>query len=77
MLYDDLEGWGGREAHEGGLYVYLWLIHDVVWLKPTQYFKVIILQLKKKKKEVLLHLSPLNYFTFNSLTLFLCNNMIS
>ena len=29
-----------------GTYVYLWLIHDDVWQKPTQYCKAIILQLK-------------------------------
>ena len=28
------------------MYVYLWLIHVDVWQKPTQYCKVIILQLK-------------------------------
>ena len=27
-------------------YVYLWLIHDVLWQKPTQYCKAIILQSK-------------------------------
>ena len=30
------------------LYTYLWLIHTVVWQKPTHY-KAIILQLKMKK----------------------------
>ena len=29
------------------MYVYLWLVHDVVWQKPTQYCKAVILQLKK------------------------------
>jgi len=29
--------------------VYLWLIHTEVWQKPTQYYKAIVLQLKKKK----------------------------
>ena len=28
-------------------YVPLWLIYIVAWLKPTQHFKAIILQLKK------------------------------
>ena len=28
-------GLGGREAQEGGVYVYLWLIHDVEQQKPT------------------------------------------
>ena len=38
---------GGRFKREGS-YVYLWLIHDV-WQKPTQYCKVVILQLKINK----------------------------
>ena len=50
MLSDNTEGWGGvggsGEVQEGGDNVYLWIIHTVVWQKPTQYFKVIILQLK-------------------------------
>ena len=29
-----------------GTYVYLWLIHADVWQRPTEYGKVIILQLK-------------------------------
>ena len=41
----------GREMGEGfrkeETYIYLWLIHVDVWQKPTQYCKVIILQLKK------------------------------
>jgi len=43
-------GWGleGRFKREG-IYAYLWLIHSVVWQKPTQYCKLIILQLKIKK----------------------------
>ena len=32
-----------------GTFVYLWLIHVVVWQKPTQYCKAIILQLKKRE----------------------------
>ena len=28
-------------------YVYLWLIHVDLWDKPTQFYKAIILQLKK------------------------------
>ena len=41
------KGWevGGRFKMEG-TYVYLWLTHVVVWQKPTQYCKAIILQLK-------------------------------
>ena len=48
MLCNDLEGWDGggwREAQEG-ICVYLWLIHVVLWQKPTQHYKAIILQLK-------------------------------
>ena len=44
---------GGRFNREG-TNIYLWLIHDDVWQKPTQFCKVIIFQLKnrqiKKKK---------------------------
>jgi len=40
---------GGRFKREG-TYVHLGLIHIVVWQKPIQYCKAIILQLKKKKK---------------------------
>jgi len=47
-------GWG--EVSEGGDTCLLWLTHVVVWQKPTQYCKAIILQLKinflkKLKKE--------------------------
>ena len=52
MLCDNLEGWelegDGREVLEGGTYVYLWLIHVDVSQKPSQYYKVIIFQLKIK-----------------------------
>ena len=59
MDCDCLEGWdevrGGREVHEGGASVCLWLIHIDVWQKPTQYCKTIILKLKmnslKKRKK--------------------------
>ena len=43
-------GWGGRIKREG-TYVYLWLIHSVVWQKPIQHCKAIILQFKRKKKK--------------------------
>ena len=33
-----------------GTYVHLWLIHFVVWQKPTQHCKAIILQLKTNLK---------------------------
>ena len=40
----------GREVEvgvqEGGAHLYLWLIHVDVWQRPSQYCKVIILQLK-------------------------------
>ena len=36
----------GRRFKREGTYVYLWLIHADVWHKPTQYCKVITLQLK-------------------------------
>ena len=55
MLCDHLEGWdggggvGGKLKREG-TYVYLWLICVVVWQKPTQHCKAIILQLKIKIK---------------------------
>ena len=46
-------GWGGRR--EGGLgwgtHVNPWLIHVNVWQNPLQYYKVINLQLIKKKED--------------------------
>ena len=39
----------GREVgglQDGGMHVYLWVIHVDVWQKPSQYCKVIILQSK-------------------------------
>ena len=41
----EVSGWRGTGAH-----VHPWLIHVDAWQKPPQYCKVIILQLKKKKK---------------------------
>ena len=51
MLCDNAEEWGGEGGGKGvqdggGTQVYLSLIHDGVWQKSPQYFKVIILQLK-------------------------------
>ena len=50
VLWDKPEGWNGegsgREVQDGGTHVHLWLIHVDVWQKPSQYYKVIILQLK-------------------------------
>ena len=40
----------GVEFRTGGTHVHPWLIHVDVWQKPPQYCKVIILQLKKKKR---------------------------
>ena len=38
------EVWGSSQRE--GIYVYLWLIHFVIWQKSTQYCKAIILPLK-------------------------------
>ena len=50
MLRDNLEEWDGggveKRFKREATYVYLWLIHVVVWWKPTQYCKTIIPQLK-------------------------------
>ena len=44
-------GWRVRARFKReGTYVYLWLLHIVVWQKPTQYCKAIILQLKTNFK---------------------------
>ena len=32
VLCDSLEGW---EPQREGIYVYLWMVHIVVWQKPT------------------------------------------
>ena len=48
----------GRKFRREETYVYLWLIHVDIWQKPSQYCKVIILQLKiklKKKRRTLLY----------------------
>ena len=41
-------GWGGvwEGSSEWGAHVHPWLSHVNVWQKPSQYCKVIILQLK-------------------------------
>ena len=44
-------GLGGRLSREG-IYVYIWLIHDVVQQKLAQHCKIIIVQLKKNIKLV-------------------------
>ena len=49
--WDDPERWfwkaGGRQGL-GGTHVHPWLIHVNVWQKPTQYCKVISIQIKLK-----------------------------
>ena len=60
VLCDNREGWDGvgvrreGEFKREGTYEYLWLIHVDVWQKPTQYYKVIILQLKRNKLKKIL-----------------------
>ena len=50
MLWDNLEGWGGdggwRGFQDGGAHLYLWLIHVDIWKKPTQYCRLLFLQLQ-------------------------------
>ena len=50
VLWDNPEGQGGegggRRIQDGGTHVYPWLIHVIVWQKPSKYYKVIKLQLK-------------------------------
>ena len=48
---------GGRFKREG-MYIYLWLNHVVVWQKPIQHCKAIILQLKIEIKKQGIHLPP-------------------
>lgn len=49
LVLCDTQGVGG--APRGGTYVYLWLIHTVVWQKPAQYCKAIYSQLKVNFKK--------------------------
>ena len=43
----DVVGWRWEGSSEWrGTHVYVWLIHIDVWYKPSQYYKVVILQLK-------------------------------
>ena len=57
----------GREVQDGGIYVYLWLIHVDVWQKPIQYCKTIILQLKinKSKKKVVIFLIWIKLYIYS------------
>ena len=45
-------GWEVGKFKREGTYIYLWLIHTIVWQKPTQYSKAIILQLKLEFEQV-------------------------
>ena len=45
-------GWEVGKFKREGTYIYLWLIHTIVWQKPTQYCKEIILQLKFEFEQV-------------------------
>ena len=57
MLCDGLVVWDrvgwevGSKAGGWGAHVYLQLTHPVVWQKPIQHCKAIILQLEIKKKK--------------------------
>ena len=43
-------GWVvGRRFKREGTYVYLRLIHIVIWQKPPQHYKAVIFQFTKKK----------------------------
>ena len=52
MTLRDGMGWVVGGGSGWGTHVHPWLIHVNVWQKPPQYCKVIILQLKWKKKLV-------------------------
>ena len=59
---------GGRFKTEG-IYVCLWLIHIVVWQKPTQHCKAIILQLKINLKNHFPRNVWVYFWTLNSILL--------
>ena len=64
-------GWEGRrEGGSGwGTHVNPWLIHVSVWQKPLQYYKVISLQLiKRKEKKIELE--------YNRISKTFCNSKI-
>ena len=54
VLWDDPEGWAGEGGKRGGsgwgTHVHPWLIHVNVWQKSPQYYKSVILQIKKINK---------------------------
>ena len=41
----------GERFKREEIYVCLWLVHGDVWQKPTEYYKAIILQFKKKNSK--------------------------
>ena len=52
-----------KMARMEGTHVYLWLIHTDVWQKPSQYSKVINLQLKQINKLNLKNVDSTNFLT--------------
>ena len=59
VLCDNLEKWNGARGRRGHMYIYGWfmLMYEFM-LKLAQYWKAIILQLKRKKKKTTLGQSP-------------------
>ena len=59
MLCDDLDGWDEeeRELTREGIYVYIHLIHVVVWQEPTQHCKQLSSNLKKNELTLLISAS--------------------
>jgi len=53
----EVEGKFKRE----GIYVYVQLIHAVIWQKSTQYCKAIFFQLKNFKKRLFTHRLLMNF----------------
>jgi len=49
MLFENEAREMGRRFRRERTYVYLWLIHVDVWQKPTQYWKAISSNKKRKK----------------------------
>ena len=42
--------WGGKVQEGGDISVYI-AVHVIIWQKPTQYCKAVILQLKERQKK--------------------------